>query len=92
MQDGAVVASAKCIPDFVKRRLRKFARQIHRDLPRKSDAGRAPFARHIRHTHIKVFGYTSLDLLDGNGMTSFFLQNILQQMFDDFLRQLLSAE
>ncbi len=92
MQHGAVIASSKCVANFVKRRLGKLARQIHRNLPRKSDAGRAPFACHIGYAHIKVLGYAPLNLFDGDGMPSFFLQDVLQQMLDHFLGKLLSAE
>ena len=92
MKDGAVIASAKCVADFVERRFRELARQIHRDLARKGNAGRAPFARHIGQTHVEMFRHTPLNLLDRDGMPRFLLQNVLQQMFDDFLRELLSTE
>ena len=87
-----MIASAKCVSNFVKRRLGKLPRQIHRNLSWKGNARGTPFAGHIRHAHIKVFGHAPLNLLDRNGMPPFFLQNILQQMLDDFLRELLSAK
>ena len=87
-----MITSAKRLPDLVKRCFGQLARQIHRHLPRKRDAGRAPFARHIGHSHIKVFGHAPLDLFDRNGMPSFFLQNVFQQMLDNFLCEFFSAE
>src|SRR5438094_8798967 len=44
------------------------------------------------NSDIKVFGYAPLDLFDRNGMPSLFLQNIFQQMLDNFLRELFSAK
>ena len=92
VQDRAVVPSAECISDFVERRFGKLARQIHRHLPGKRDASRAAFAGHIGDAHVEVFRYASLNLFNGNGMSSFFLQNILQQMLYDFLRKLFPAQ
>jgi len=77
MQHSAVVAPAKRVADFIQRCLSEFARQIHRDLSWKRDAGRAPLARHIGKTHVKVFGYAPLNLFDGDRLTPFFLQNVL---------------
>src|SRR5438128_9211509 len=77
VQHGAVIAPAKGLADFIQRRLGELARQIHRHLPRKGDAGRTPLACHIGHAHVEMFGHAPLNLLDRNGMPSLLLQNIL---------------
>jgi hypothetical protein len=64
MQHGAVIAASKCITNFVQRRLGKLAREIHRHLPRKCDAGWAPLACHIGYAHIEMFGHAPLNLFD----------------------------
>ena len=92
VQDGAVIASAKRLADFVERSLGQFAREIHRDLPRESDVGRAALAGHVGEAHIEMLGHAPLNLLDGDRAPRFLLQNILEQMLDHFLRQLFAAE
>src|SRR5262249_14784359 len=57
-----------------------------------SDAGRAPFACHIGKPHVEVFSYAPLNLFDRDRLTAFFLQDVLEQMLHDFLRQFLAAE
>src|SRR5499427_4072710 len=77
VQHSAMVAPAKRVADFIQGCLREFARQIHGHLSWKSDAGRAPLARHIGKTHIEVFGYAPLNLFDGDRLPAFFLKNVL---------------
>src|SRR5881398_3780533 len=92
MQYRAVIASSKCVANFIQGRFGKFARKKHRHLPRKGDAGGAPLACHIGHAHIKMLSHASLNLFDCDRMASFLLQNILEQMFHDLLGQFLAAE
>ena len=77
MINTTMVAPAKRVADFIQGCLREFAREIHRDLPWKSDAGRATLARHIGKTHVKVFGHAPLNLFDGDRLPAFLLQNVL---------------
>ena len=92
VQHRAVIATAECVADFVERCLGQLARQIHRDLAREGDVGRPSLARHVREAHIEMLRHASLDLFDRDGVPRFLLQNILEQMLDDFLRQFLTAE
>ena len=73
----SMVASAKRVADFVQGCLREFARQIHRYLSWKRNAGRSPLARHICKPHVEVFCYAALNLFDGDRLPAFFLQNVL---------------
>src|SRR6476646_11937441 len=54
VQDRAVIAPAESFADLIERRLRQLAREIHRDLARESDVGRATFSRHVGEAHIEV--------------------------------------
>ena len=87
-----MIAPAESVSDFVERCLCQLAREIHRHLPRESDVGGPPLARHVREPNVEVLGHAPLDLFDGDGVPRFFLQNIFQKMLDHFVRQLLSAE
>jgi len=87
-----VIAAAEGLTDFIERRLRQLSRQIHRDLSRKGDVGGTPFARHIRQANIEVFGHPPLNLVDRNRAARFFLENVLEQMLDDIVRQLFATQ
>ena len=91
MQDGPVITSAKGFADLVQRCLGQFARQIHRNLPRESDVGRAPLARHVGQAHVEMFGHAALNLFDRNRITRFLLQNVFEHVLNDFLGELLAA-
>ena len=58
--------------------------QIHRHLARECNIRRAPFAGHIRESNIKMFGHLLLNLIDGNRLLGFCLQNIQEKLFYRF--------
>src|SRR5204863_464756 len=87
MQYRAVIASSKCVTNFIQGGLGKFARKKHRHLPRKGDAGRTPLACHIGHAHIEMFGYTPLNLFDRDRLSSFFLQTLFASQKLDVVYQ-----
>ena len=56
----------------------------HRNLARKGDVLRPPFARHIREPDIKVLGYLLLDRLDADGKAALLMQHVMQKRFHHF--------
>ena len=66
--------------------------QIHRHLARECNTRRTPFAGHIRESNIKMFGHLLLNLIDGNRLLSFFLQNIPEKLFYRFAGNLSAAK
>ena len=81
MDDSAVIASAKCFADFLKRVLSQVAAQIHRDLARYCDVVRPASAEHIGVTELEVISYFLLNRIDGKLLLGSFHEHISQKHF-----------
>src|SRR5215831_5411118 len=75
MENGAVVASAKGISDFVQRSLRMPTCQVHGDLTRKSDRGGPALTGHVCQSDIEMLSDLFLNLINGDCSPGLFLKD-----------------
>src|SRR5580693_671883 len=87
-----MIPSAKCVSDFIQGRFRMTTGEVHRDLAWKRDVGRPALTRHIRKADIKMLGDLLLDLIDGDNLLRFLLQNIPQELLHSVARNLAAAQ
>jgi len=92
VDDGAVVFAAEGVADVVQRGFREFAGEVHGDLAREGDIGRAALARHVGEADVVVLGDLALDLVDGDGFAGLLLEDVAEEVLDDVLGDFAVAE
>src|SRR5256886_2402766 len=88
VQHRSMIPTPEGVSNFMQGGFGVTPSQIHRHLARKCNIRRAPFAGHIRESNIKLFGHLLLNLINGNRLLGFFLQNIPEKLFYRFARNL----
>jgi len=87
-----VVASAEGFADGAEGAFGHSPREEHGDLPRERDVLGAAFAGHVGETDVEVFGDFLLDGLDADGVAAFLVEDLAQQAFHDFQRELFAGQ
>ena len=75
VQNGAVIAAAKCFADGVERIFGHLPREEHCDLSWERDVFRTTFARHVGQTDVKMFRDLFLNRVDVDGEAAFFVKH-----------------
>lgn len=82
VEDGAVVASAEGLADFLEGFAGFFAGDIHGDHAGPGDVVGPAFAGHVVHADVEGLGDAALDEFDGDLLAVFLLDEVAEKVFD----------
>nr|GEW26933.1 hypothetical protein [Tanacetum cinerariifolium] len=91
VQHGGVVAAAEQFADFGQAFLRQFLGQVHRDLARPGDIGRAALGIHVRDLDVEEIGHGLLDVFHRN-LPVLHRQQVLQRFLHHVDRNIFAVE